>query len=206
MEDLKRNFPEGIDYSVVYDPTIFVRHSIEAVIHRLLEAILLVVLVVIVFLQTWRAALIPLAAVPVSLIGTFSLMGLGEPGLLHAGERQPHLSRLLRLRQYVQRQPPHRPRDDFHCLRYWVHNYHVDGFRFDLASILSRNREGELVPNPPVVESIAEDPVWPTRRSSPRRGTPRADTRWAVSAACAGRNGTATTATTCGVSGGAIPT
>ena len=47
----------------------------------------------------------------------------------------------------------------FHCLRYWVHNYHVDGFRFDLASILSRNRNGELVPNPPVLESIAEDPL-----------------------------------------------
>ena len=47
----------------------------------------------------------------------------------------------------------------FHCLRHWVHNYHVDGFRFDLASILSRDRKGELVPNPPVVESIAEDPL-----------------------------------------------
>ena len=47
----------------------------------------------------------------------------------------------------------------FHCLRYWVHNFHVDGFRFDLASILSRNREGELMPNPPVVESIGEDPL-----------------------------------------------
>ena len=47
----------------------------------------------------------------------------------------------------------------FHCLRHWVHNYHVDGFRFDLASILSRNRDGELVPNPPVVEAIAEDPL-----------------------------------------------
>jgi glycogen operon protein len=47
----------------------------------------------------------------------------------------------------------------FHCLRHWVHNYHVDGFRFDLASILSRNRNGDLVPNPPVVESIAEDPL-----------------------------------------------
>ncbi len=71
MEELKKNFPEGIDYSVVYDPTVFVRHSIEAVIHTLLEAILLVVIVVIIFLQTWRAAIIPLAAVPVSLIGTF---------------------------------------------------------------------------------------------------------------------------------------
>jgi multidrug efflux pump len=74
MEDLKRNFPDGVDYSVVYDPTVFVRHSIEAVVHTLLEAILLVVLVVIVFLQTWRASIIPLAAVPVSLIGTFAVM------------------------------------------------------------------------------------------------------------------------------------
>ena len=47
----------------------------------------------------------------------------------------------------------------FLCLRHWVHNYHVDGFRFDLASILSRDRSGELVPNPPVVESISEDPL-----------------------------------------------
>jgi len=47
----------------------------------------------------------------------------------------------------------------FHCLRHWVHNYHVDGFRFDLASILSRNRNGDLVPNPPLVEMIAEDPM-----------------------------------------------
>ncbi len=78
MEQLKKNFPQGIDYSVVYDPTIFVRHSIEAVVHTLAEAILLVVIVVIVFLQTWRAAIIPLAAVPVSLVGTFSVMlGLG---------------------------------------------------------------------------------------------------------------------------------
>jgi len=74
MEELKKNFPEGIDYAVVYDPTVFVRHSIEAVVHTLLEAILLVVLVVILFLQTWRASVIPLAAVPVSLIGTFAVM------------------------------------------------------------------------------------------------------------------------------------
>ena len=47
----------------------------------------------------------------------------------------------------------------FHCLRHWVHNYHIDGFRFDLASILSRDRTGELVPNPPLVEMIAEDPL-----------------------------------------------
>src|SRR6266853_1845454 len=74
MEELKQNFPEGLDYSVVYDPTVFVRHSIEAVVHTLFEAILLVVLVVILFLQTWRASIIPLAAVPVSLVGTFAVM------------------------------------------------------------------------------------------------------------------------------------
>src|SRR5260221_553360 len=74
MAELKKNFPEGLDYSIVYDPTVFVRHSIEAVIHTLFEAILLVVIVVIIFLQTWRAAIIPLAAVPVSLIGTFTMM------------------------------------------------------------------------------------------------------------------------------------
>ena len=74
MEELKKNFPEGVDYSVVYDPTVFVRHSIEAVVHTLLEAILLVVIVVILFLQTWRASIIPLAAVPVSLVGTFAVM------------------------------------------------------------------------------------------------------------------------------------
>ena len=74
MEELKKNFPAGVDYSVVYDPTIFVRHSIEAVIHTLFEAIILVVIVVILFLQTWRASIIPLAAVPVSLVGTFAVM------------------------------------------------------------------------------------------------------------------------------------
>lgn len=74
MVELKRDFPEGLDYSIVYDPTVFVRHSIEAVVHTLLEALILVVIVVIVFLQTWRASIIPLAAVPVSLIGTFAVM------------------------------------------------------------------------------------------------------------------------------------
>jgi multidrug efflux pump len=76
MEELKQSFPEGVDYSVVYDPTVFVRGSIDAVIKTLLEAIALVVLVVIVFLQRWRAAIIPLLAVPVSIVGTFALMYL----------------------------------------------------------------------------------------------------------------------------------
>jgi multidrug efflux pump len=76
MAQLKTEFPQGVDYSIVYDPTVFVRGSIEAVVHTLLEAILLVVLVVILFLQTWRASIIPLVAVPVSLIGTFAVMYL----------------------------------------------------------------------------------------------------------------------------------
>jgi multidrug efflux pump len=74
MDELKKSFPEGIEYSIVYDPTIFVRQSIEKVVHTLLEAVALVVLVVIVFLQTWRASIIPLLAVPVSIIGTFAVM------------------------------------------------------------------------------------------------------------------------------------
>ena len=76
MQELKRTFPADIDYTVVYDPTVFVRSSIEAVVHTLFEAIVLVVIVVIVFLQTWRASVIPLIAVPVSLIGTFAVMDL----------------------------------------------------------------------------------------------------------------------------------
>ena len=74
MAELKQSFPQGVDYEIVYDPTIFVRGSIEAVVHTLLEAIILVVLVVVLFLQTWRASIIPLVAVPVSLIGTFAVM------------------------------------------------------------------------------------------------------------------------------------
>ena len=74
MEELKKDFPEGMDYGIVYDPTQFVRQSIEAVLHTLLEAVALVVLVVILFLQTWRASLIPLIAVPVSVIGTFAVL------------------------------------------------------------------------------------------------------------------------------------
>ncbi|SFU52216.1 efflux RND transporter permease subunit [Pseudoduganella namucuonensis] len=74
MAELKKDFPEGVEYSVVYDPTQFVRESIDAVIHTLIEAIVLVALVVIIFLQTWRASVIPLLAVPVSVVGTFAVM------------------------------------------------------------------------------------------------------------------------------------
>ncbi len=74
MAELKQQFPQGVDYAVVYDPTVFVRDSIHEVIKTLLEATLLVVVVVVVFLQTWRASVIPLAAVPVSIVGTFAIM------------------------------------------------------------------------------------------------------------------------------------
>jgi len=74
MAQIKNEMPEGVDYKIVYDPTQFVRASIESVVHTLLEAVLLVVLVVILFLQTWRASIIPLLAVPVSIIGTFAVL------------------------------------------------------------------------------------------------------------------------------------
>ncbi|WP_339671972.1 multidrug efflux RND transporter permease subunit [Dasania marina] len=78
MAELKPSFPQGMDYRIVYDPTVFVRGSIDAVVTTLFEALLLVVVVVVLFLQNWRAAIIPLAAVPVSLIGTFAVMhGMG---------------------------------------------------------------------------------------------------------------------------------
>ncbi|WP_221075818.1 efflux RND transporter permease subunit [Agarivorans aestuarii] len=76
MAELAQNFPEGLNYDTVYDPTVFVRGSIEAVVKTLFEAVLLVVLVVVLFLQTWRASIIPLVAVPVSLVGTFAFMHL----------------------------------------------------------------------------------------------------------------------------------
>jgi len=74
MKELSKDFPEGVEYDIVYDPTQFVRESIDSVIHTLIEAIILVALVVIIFLQTWRASIIPLLAVPVSVVGTFAVM------------------------------------------------------------------------------------------------------------------------------------
>ena len=74
MDRLKADFPQGVDYSVVYNPTEFIQASVDAVIATLVEAVILVALVVILFLQTWRAAIIPIVAIPVSLIGTFTLM------------------------------------------------------------------------------------------------------------------------------------
>ncbi|WP_421671047.1 multidrug efflux RND transporter permease subunit OqxB [Rahnella sp. EDr1-12] len=76
MAELATRFPEGMTWRAPYDPTVFVRDSISAVVHTLLEAVVLVVLVVILFLQTWRASIIPLLAVPISVIGTFSILYL----------------------------------------------------------------------------------------------------------------------------------
>ena len=74
MKELAKDFPPGLAYEIVYNPTEFVEESIDAVVETIYEAVLLVVLVIIVFLQTWRAAIIPIIAIPVSLIGTFAVM------------------------------------------------------------------------------------------------------------------------------------
>ena len=74
MDELARQFPPGMTWRSDYDTTIFVRDSIDGVVHTLLEAVLLVVFVVILFLQTWRASIIPLIAVPVSVVGTFAAL------------------------------------------------------------------------------------------------------------------------------------
>ena len=74
MEELKADFPEGVDYAIAYDTTPFIRESVADVVQTLLEAVMLVAIVVLVFLQNWRAALIPLVAVPVAIVGTFAVM------------------------------------------------------------------------------------------------------------------------------------
>jgi hydrophobe/amphiphile efflux-1 (HAE1) family protein len=74
MKQLSKSFPQGVSYEIDYDPTVFVRHSIEAVVHTLFEAVGLVVLVVVLFLQTWRASVIPLVAVPVAIVGTLAAL------------------------------------------------------------------------------------------------------------------------------------
>ena len=76
MQELKEKFPAGIDYGIYYDTTVFVNESIHEVFKTLVEAFILVFLVVLVFLQDWRATIIPMIAVPVSLIGTFAMMAM----------------------------------------------------------------------------------------------------------------------------------
>jgi multidrug efflux pump subunit AcrB len=74
MESASKSFPKGLEYKVIYNPTEFIAQSIDEVGKTLFEAILLVVLVIIVFLQRWRAAVVPVIAIPVSLIGTFAVL------------------------------------------------------------------------------------------------------------------------------------
>jgi hydrophobe/amphiphile efflux-1 (HAE1) family protein len=74
MEELKKRFPDGVDYMIAYDTTPYISESVDDVIHTLLEAVVLVAVVVLVFLQNWRVALIPLIAVPVAIVGTFAVM------------------------------------------------------------------------------------------------------------------------------------
>jgi hydrophobe/amphiphile efflux-1 (HAE1) family protein len=76
MRELSKDFPEGLKYTIVYNPTEFIQQSVDAVVETIGEAVILVVLVVILFLQTWRAAVIPIIAIPVSLIGTFFVMAI----------------------------------------------------------------------------------------------------------------------------------
>ncbi len=73
MDVLKKDFPAGLQYSIPYNPTEYVSASVEAVQHTLLEAVVLVVVVVLIFLQTWRAAVIPIVAIPIALVGTFAV-------------------------------------------------------------------------------------------------------------------------------------
>lgn len=76
MVDAAKSFPQGMKYTIIYDPTQFIRQSVEAVVTTILEAMALVVLVILLFLQTWRAAVIPILAIPISLIGTFFAMSM----------------------------------------------------------------------------------------------------------------------------------
>ena len=76
MQNMSKSFPAGVDYGIFYNPTQFIQESVSAVISTIFEAVFLVVVVVVLFLQTWRAAVIPLLAIPISLIGTFFMMSL----------------------------------------------------------------------------------------------------------------------------------
>ncbi len=74
MAELSKSFPKGLQYDIVYNPTVFISESVDAVITTILEAVVLVVVVIILFLQTWRASIVPIVAIPVSLVGTFAVL------------------------------------------------------------------------------------------------------------------------------------
>src|SRR6516162_4223775 len=97
MKEMSEKFPAGVEYGIVYDTTVFIQESINAVYHTLFEAIGLVFVVVLVFLQNWRATLIPMIAVPVSLVGTFAVMSMmgfsQQPVLVRPGAGHRHRRR-----------------------------------------------------------------------------------------------------------------
>jgi multidrug efflux pump len=74
MAQLSKSFPKGLQYDIVYNPTVFISQSVDAVLETIVEAVILVVIVIILFLQTWRASIVPIVAIPVSLIGTFAML------------------------------------------------------------------------------------------------------------------------------------
>jgi hydrophobe/amphiphile efflux-1 (HAE1) family protein len=74
--ELAKSFPAGMQYTIIYDPTQFIQQSVNAVIETIFEAVILVILVILLFLQTWRAAVVPIVAIPISLIGTFFMMSV----------------------------------------------------------------------------------------------------------------------------------
>jgi isoamylase len=122
---------------------------------------------------------------------------LGEPHVLSAGPRRAVLPELFGLREHGELQPSGGPAVDFGLPAALGPDYHVDGFRFDLASILSRGRDGNLNYSSPLVEEIAEDPVLAKTKIIAEAGMRRALIRWVRSGESAGRNGTGVTGTTC---------
>ncbi|MGB6950226.1 MAG: efflux RND transporter permease subunit, partial [Methyloceanibacter sp.] len=76
MKELSKSFPVGVKYDIVYNPTVFISQSVKAVIETMFEAVILVVVVIILFLQSWRASIVPIVAIPVSLIGTFAMLSM----------------------------------------------------------------------------------------------------------------------------------
>ena len=123
LERLSGEFPQDIEYRIAYDPTLFVRASIDNVIKTLFEAIALVVIVVVLFLQSWRASLIPLAAVPVSLIGTLAVMHaaglLAQHAVAVRSRAVDRHRRRRRDRRRRERRAPHRPAASRRAMRRW---------------------------------------------------------------------------------------
>src|SRR3546814_7221389 len=100
MKELSKDFPPGLEYTIIYNPTEFISESLHEVYKTLVEAIILVALVVLIFLQNWRAAVIPILAIPVSLIGTFFVMSAFGFNLNVLPSSEEHTSVLQSLMRY----------------------------------------------------------------------------------------------------------